>query len=120
VTKHMMRMLNPRHEYLSDASLYKVLGPAKELTLWVSHPTTDPPQLYANESFTIPAAIDLLATAHLISYPRGLYFVPARTSMELEPWIDHPIMQALHNRVKVHWRTGTQNQCLNTMASHAS
>jgi hypothetical protein len=105
VTTHKMCMLNPRLEHLSDASLYKVLGPAKELTLWVNHPTTDLPQLYANESFTIPAAIDLLATAHLISYPRGLYFVPARTSMEPEPWIDHPIMQALHNRVKVQWRT---------------
>jgi hypothetical protein len=129
IKHNMMCMLSPRHEYQSDASLYKALGPAKELTLWVSHPTTDLPQLYVNESFTIPcgershymAATLLLALADdtLPTRPPCLPGLPLHHRRAILPQLRHhlalgPITQG--GSTPVH--TCTRNGTVHARANH--
>jgi hypothetical protein len=69
------------------------------MTLWVNNPATGIPTLHEDMMFTIPTAIRILASTHIISYQRGLLVVPPRISNEVEPWEDHPIIQTLLKRI---------------------
>jgi hypothetical protein len=74
------------------------------------NPATGIPSLHDEDMrFTIPTAIRILASTHIISYQRGLLVVPPRISKEVEPWEDHPIMQALLKRITVKWRLHRDN-----------
>ena len=103
-TSLRIQQTSSHHEYLSDAAIHDVISPAKEFTLWVSHQTTGLPSLYEDKTLSIPEAIQILATAHLISHPRGLLYVPARTTNESVSWVDHPFFQTLQNRLSIQWR----------------
>jgi hypothetical protein len=106
-TRRRMRKTSSRQEYLSDNAIHNIICQTNEPTIWVhrAHPTTDIPTLYEDMMCTVPTAIRLLASMHLISYPRGLiYYVPPRINVKPEPWGNHPIMQSLLKRVTAKWR----------------
>jgi hypothetical protein len=96
-------------DHLSDSAIQRVICPTKVMTLWVNNPTTGIPTLHEDMMFTIPTAINILSSTHLISYQRGLLVVPPRICKEEEPWEDHPIMQTLHTRITAKWRDHRDN-----------
>jgi hypothetical protein len=61
------------------------------MTLWVNNLATEIPTLHEDMMFTIPTAIRILASTHLISYQCGIL---PRISNEVESWEDHPIITA--------------------------
>ena len=96
-------------DHLSDSAIQRVICLTKVMTLWVNNPTTGIPTLHEDMMFTIPTAINILSSTHLISYQRGLLVVPPRICKEEEPWEDHPIMQTLHTRITAKWRDHQDN-----------
>jgi hypothetical protein len=91
-------------DHLSDNAIHSVICQTNDMTLWVNDPATGIPTLHEDMMFTIPTAIRILASTHIMGYQRGLLVIPPRISSEVEPWEDHPIIQTLLKRITAKWR----------------